>query len=152
KPSRCGTPMTAVGWNCRNSRSARSAPAACASPRPIPSDPGGFVVRDQSAAAVLEDDAETAVLRRVQRGGARPLEHGDARMPGGQGGEVADDAPAGRAAAGVGDPAPRVTALQAEREPAVGVDVEADTELEEVADLVRRLVDEHARRGRAHGA
>ena len=50
-PSRPGTPVTAVGWNCMNSRSASAAPAAWASSRPIPSEPGGFVVRDQSAAA-----------------------------------------------------------------------------------------------------
>ncbi len=51
KPSRPGIPITAVGWNCRNSRSARSAPAAWAIDIPMPSEPGGFVVRDHSAAA-----------------------------------------------------------------------------------------------------
>ena len=51
KPSRPGTPMAAVGWNCSNSRSASRAPAACASSRPTPWEPGGLVVRAHSAAA-----------------------------------------------------------------------------------------------------
>ncbi len=50
-PSRPGTPVTAVGWNWTNSMSATAAPAARASRMPMPSDPGGFVVRLQSAAA-----------------------------------------------------------------------------------------------------
>jgi hypothetical protein len=45
------TPITAVGWNCISSRSASCAPAAWASSRPIPIEPGGLVVRDHSAAA-----------------------------------------------------------------------------------------------------
>src|SRR3954454_11056541 len=50
-PSRPGTPTTAVGWNCTNSRSGRAAPAARASISPDPNEPGGLVVRDHSAAA-----------------------------------------------------------------------------------------------------
>ena len=51
KPSRPVMPTTAVGWNWTNSRSASSAPAARASSRPEPNEPGGLVVRDHSAAA-----------------------------------------------------------------------------------------------------
>ena len=51
KPSRPGTPTTAVGWNCTNSRSASAAPASRASSRPEPNEPGGLVVRDHRAAA-----------------------------------------------------------------------------------------------------
>ena len=68
------------------------------------------------------------------------------RVLGGERGQLADDAPAGRAAAGVRRRGARVAALEAEREAAVGVGVEADAELEQVADLVGRLVDEHPRR------
>ena len=50
-PSRPGTPITAVGWNCSSSRSASVAPAAWASSSPTPCEPGGLVVRDHSAAA-----------------------------------------------------------------------------------------------------
>ncbi len=50
-PSRPGTPITAVGWNCSSSRSASRAPAACASSSPTPCEPGGLVVRAHSAAA-----------------------------------------------------------------------------------------------------
>ena len=51
KPSLPGSPTTAVGWNWVNSRSASIAPAWRPSSRPEPNEPGGFVVRDQSAAA-----------------------------------------------------------------------------------------------------
>ena len=51
KPSRPGTPIAAVGWNCSSSRSASRAPAACASSSPTPCEPGGLVVRAHSAAA-----------------------------------------------------------------------------------------------------
>ena len=50
-PSRPGTPVTAVGWNWTSSRSASSAPAACASSSPVPCEPGGLVVRSHIAAA-----------------------------------------------------------------------------------------------------
>ena len=69
KPSRRGTPMTAVGWNWTNSRSARSRRRACASTRPTPSEPGGLVVRDQSAAA--PPVASTVAARQRRRGRPR---------------------------------------------------------------------------------
>ena len=76
KPSRPGTPITAVGWNCRNSRSASCAPALWASSIPLPSDPGGFVVRAQSAAAppaqtttARARTARPSVARRARRSG-----------------------------------------------------------------------------------
>ena len=50
-PSRPSADTSAVGWNCWNSMSASAAPAASASVIPAPMTPGGFVVRDQSAAA-----------------------------------------------------------------------------------------------------
>ena len=51
KPSRPRTPITAVGWNWRSSRSASWAPAAWVSSSPAPWEPGGLVVRAHSAAA-----------------------------------------------------------------------------------------------------
>ncbi len=56
--------MTAVGWNCSSSRSARSAPAWWASSRPTPCDPGGLVVRAHIAAAppVLSTTARAATI------------------------------------------------------------------------------------------
>ena len=50
-PSRGPSDTSAVGWNCTKSRSASSAPAACASAKPTPVDPRGLVVRAHSAAA-----------------------------------------------------------------------------------------------------
>ena len=87
----------------------------------MPSEPGGLVVRDHSAAAppvariaarardraaVLADDARRSGRRSIHaRRGARALEHLDARVLDDERRELADDAPAGRAAAGVHDAA-----------------------------------------------
>ena len=60
-----------------------------------------------------------------QRGGGARLEHLDALVRGGQRGQLAGDAPAGGRAARVHDAPARVAALQAEREVAVAVGVEA---------------------------
>ena len=65
KPSRAPSLTSAVGWNCMNSRSASAAPAAWASARPTPTEPGGLVVRAHSAAA-------PPVARTVPRGAPRP--------------------------------------------------------------------------------
>ena len=54
-----------------------------------------------------------------------PLQHLDPRLGGDQLGEPRGDRAAGLAAAGVDDPARRVAALEAERELAVGLEVEA---------------------------
>ena len=117
KPSRPGTPVTAVGWNWTNSRSASAAPAARASSRPEPNEPGGLVVRDHSAAAppvaridgaggeraaVVESDAgDAAVVGAAARRRARPSR---TSMPGcsaTSARQLAQDPPAGRAAARV---------------------------------------------------
>ena len=168
KPSRPLMPTTAVGWNWANSRSASAAPAARASSRPEPNDPGGLVVRDHSAAAppvarivprasqraaVLEPDAGDAAVADQARG-AGALEHLDRGLLGDVGRELAQDPPAGRAAAGVHDAAGAVAALEAERDVAVAVGVEPHAERLEVAEAGGRLVGEHLRRrsgGRARG-
>ena len=75
----------------------------------------------------------------------------DAPALDGQGRELAHDAPAGRAAAGVHDAPLRVAAFEAEREVAAPVGVEAHAEALEVGDAARRLVDEDLRRRPAHG-
>ena len=76
KPSRPRTPMTAVGWNCSSSRSARAAPAAWASSRPTPWEPGGLVVRAHSAAAppVAITTARAAITRPSSQ--TRPRQRG----------------------------------------------------------------------------
>ena len=136
---------------------------------PIPSEPGGFVVRDHSAAAPpvarivarartarpsSQHDADAAPVRRPQAARrARPRAPRSSASLDDERGELAHDAAAGRAAAGVDDAAPRVAALEAEREVAVAVGVEAHAEPLEVARRsARRLVDEHLRRAAAHGA
>ncbi len=65
--------------------------------------------------------------------------------------QLPDEPPAGRRSAGVHDPAPRVTALEPEREAAVAVGVEANAEPGEVGDRVGRLLAQHARRRLANG-
>ena len=68
--------------------------------------------------------------------------------------ELAQDPAAGRAAAGVDDAAHAVPALQAQRELAVAVGVEADAEPLEVGEAGGRLVAQHlggARGGRGRG-
>ena len=65
--------------------------------------------------------------------------------------ELAHDPPAGRAAAGVHDAPHRMAALEAEREHAAAVGVEAHAEALEVGDAGGRLVDEHLGGGAANG-
>ena len=161
KPSRPWTPTTAVGWNWTNSRSASAAPAARASSRPEPNEPGGLVVRDHSAAAppvarivpraveraaVLEPRRRRTRPSAAQARGARALEDLDRRVLGDVGGELAQDPAAGRAAAGVHDAAGAVAALEAEREVAVAVGVEAHAERLEVVEAGGRLVASGPRR------
>ena len=98
KPSRPASPITAVGWNWSSSRSASDAPAAWASSRPNPCEPGGLVVRDHSAAAppvpsttaraathaaVVADQATTAGAGFIEVGGApsRSVHSARARAP-----------------------------------------------------------------------
>ena len=150
-----------------NSRSASAAPASRASRRPVPCEPGGFVVRDHSAAeppgrehdaaradgaAVLADDTHAAPVDRPQAGRARPLEDRDAPVLDDDGGQLAHDAAARRAAAGVDDAAPAVAALEAERQAPVTVGVEVDADALEVADDGRRLAAQDGGRAGAHEA
>ena len=93
-----------------------------------------------------------AVGRDAQRGGAAALEDVDPGVLGDRGAQLAQDPPAGGAAAGVGDAAARVAALEAEREVAVAVGVEAHAEALEVAEARGRLLGEDARRRRADDA
>ena len=111
KPSRPGTPVTAVGWNCTNSRSASAAPAPRREQQAdARASPGGFVVRDHSAAAPpvaritarartarpsSQHDADAAAVRAStarRRGPARGRRCG--RLSTTSGGELAHDAPA----------------------------------------------------------
>ncbi len=130
-PSRPATPITAVGWNCISSRSASAAPAAPASSRPIPCEPGGLVVRDQSAAAppvaritarlattgpAVADQPAAAALVPPEGPCPRALEHRDPRLGGSQRRELPDDPPARRTAAGMDDPADRVPSLEPQRQ------------------------------------
>ena len=148
KPSRPLTPVTAVGWNCMSSRSASAAPAPRASSSPMPSEPGGLVVRSHRAAEppvarmtarawMARPSSQTTPTQRPavdpERGGAGAFDDGQARCLDHDGGQLAHDAPAGRAAAGVDDAPARVAALEAEREVAVAVGVEVHAEALEVA-------------------
>ena len=70
KPSCSSLACTsAVGWNCMNSTSASSAPAACARVRPTPVAPRGLVVRSQRAAA----PPVASTTARARSGRASPL-------------------------------------------------------------------------------
>ena len=67
--------------------------------------------------------------------------------------QLRGDLVAGLAAAGVDDAAARVAALEAERQPALVVEVEDDAAREQVADRAGRLLDQHPhRRGAAEAA
>ena len=152
-----------------NSRSASAAPACRArAAAPMPSEPGGFVVRDHSAAAPpvarttpRAADASGRPRRRRRRSARRRStapRRASPRGPDGrrasrdERGQLADDAPPGRAAAGVDDAAVRVAALEAEREVAVAVGVEAHAEALEVGDDPRRLAAQDGGRARADEA
>ena len=97
-----------------------------------PVAPGGFVVRAHSAAA--PPVASTTARRRELVAAVEPHARGSARRRSGsrspagpraprsgvlgdERGQLADQPPAGRGAAGVDDPARRVAALEPEREP-----------------------------------
>ena len=155
-PSRPGSPITAVGWNCSSSRSASRAPAAWASISPTPWEPGGLVVRSHSAAAppvaiivapaaIRPPSSQTTPRQRPSRHHSAALallEHVHVRILGRQRRQLAHEPAAGRAAAGMDDPAHRVASLQAERELAEAVGVEMHPEPLEVAHPCGRLVDE----------
>ena len=131
----------------------------------MPSEPGGFVVRDHSAAAPpvarivarariarpsSSDDPLAGALVHPGARGAGALEHGDARLVDDERGELAYDAAARRAATGMHDAAHGVAALEAEGEHAAPVGIEAHAHPLEVAHAAGRLVDEHLRRRAAH--
>ena len=130
KPSRSPGTATAVGWNCMNSRSASAAPASWASVRPEPIAPRGFVVRCHSAAAppvastvAAAGIAADSVTTPAQRPSSTHSARADVRsctsmrvLGGHQLGQARRHVPAGRAAAGVGDAAARVTALQGQQQ------------------------------------
>ena len=166
KPSRPLTPVTAVGWNCMSSRSASAAPAPRASSSADAERAGrvGRALPQGGRAAGGEDDRRgrgwRGRPRRRRRRSARRGTHSvAARAPSmtvtpgrldHDGGELAHDAPAGRAAAGVDDAPARVAALEAEREVAVAVGVEVHAEALEVAHGARRLAAQDGRGARAH--
>ena len=95
--------------------------------------------------------ADAAALVGGQRGGRARLEHLDPLVDGGERRQLARDAPAGGRAAGVHDAPARVAALEAEREVAVAVGVEADAEPLEVAHAPGRLLAQHPHRAGACG-
>ena len=157
KPSRPRRPATAVGWNWTNSRSASAAPAARASSRPEPKEPGGLVVRDHSAAAppVARTTARAAERRgrRREHAGAAPVASVEQprararpRAPRSPGARRRSADSSRRMRRPVALPpawtiaADAVPALEAEREVAVAVGVEAHAERLEVADARRRLL------------
>ena len=132
---------------------------------PMPIEPGGFVVRLQSAAAppvarivprarTARPSSQTTPATRPsashRAAGARRLEHLHVRVAHEIGRQLAHDAPAGGAAAGVDDPPARVAALEPEREVAGAVGVKAHAQALELADQARRLVDEDLAGGGAH--
>ena len=146
-----------------NSRSASWAPAARASSRPEPNDPGGLVVRDpqRGGAAGGEDRGAGGELPAVgghdaaagqDAGGAVAFEDLDVGVRDGRGRQRAQDPPSRRAPAGVDDPAAAVAALEPERQVAAAVGVELDAELLQLADPVRRLVGQHLGGGSARQA
>ncbi len=165
KPSRPAMPVTAVGWNCTNSRSAIAAPARCASSRPVPCEPGrvgrpapergGAAGGDQRPArpdgeTVLAEHADDAAVLEPEVGGPRQLEDQHVRPGDEVRRQLAGDAAAGRAAARVHDAPPGVPALEAERQVAVAVGVEAHAGVLERQDHLRRLVRQHLGGGAAH--
>ncbi len=109
KPSRPGTPITAVGWNC---------------------------------APVVAHEAAAAPLASPQGLRAGALEHGDPRILGCQGRELAHDPSARGAAAGVDDAPDRVPALEAECEVTVAIGVETHAKRLQVRHAVGRLAHE----------
>ncbi len=154
---------SAVGWNWQNSRSARSAPAAAPKTGPAPIAPRGLVVRRHSAAAPpvaitvareaeradVGDDAEAALAVGPERRRRGALADLDPLVGGDHRGQLHGQLAAGLAAAGVDDPARRVAALEAERQPPFVVEVEVDAARLQVADRGRRFVDQDLDRGGA---
>ena len=102
--------------------------------------------------AAVEQDAGAASVVREQRLHAPALEHLDPFLGCRKGGELANDPPPGRGAAGVDDAAVAVATLEPEREPAVAVGVEGHPAARQVLNGPRRLLDEYARRRWPHGA
>ena len=76
----------------------------------------------------------------------------DALVLGDQRGELADQPPAGRRAAGVDDPARAVPAFEPEREVPVPVGIEPHSERREALHRQRRLLAEHPCRRLSHHA
>ena len=102
--------------------------------------------------AVVEGDAHGPAGGGEDLRGAAALQHGDPLMLGGQRRELADDPAPGGSAAGVDDPARRVTALEAQGQPAGAVGVEGHAELGEILHRRRGLVAEHSGGRLAHRA
>ena len=131
---------SAVGWNWQSSRSASLAPAACARTAAGPDRaPGVRRARPERRAATRrqhrrpradraavgdEAAAALAIARQRERRGA--LDHVDQLVGRGELGEPRSQRAPGLGAAGVDDPPRAVAALQAERERAVGLEVERD--------------------------
>ena len=93
--------------------------------------------------------AHAAAVLHQQPGRGGVLHHPDALVAGGERRQLARDPPAGGRSAGVHDPARRVPALQAQRQRAAAVGVEAHAHALEVADAVGRVPAEHVDRARA---
>ena len=153
-----------------NSRSASSAPAALARLSPDPTAPRGFVVRcpegghaaggedhrlgrddERRAVARPDGEADGPAVVDGDRGCRQRLQHLHTRVRGCERRERARDSPPGGGAAGVDDPAPRVAALEAEREVPPAVGVELNAELLKVAHAVGRLLAQHPHRALSCG-
>ena len=158
KPSRPGDADDRGGVELDELEVGELGAGARASSRPEPIEPGGFVVRDHSAAAPPVARITRAPRPSARRRRATPvhaavgvssavdaaaLEHVDALLLDDVGRELAQDPAAGRAPARVHDAADAVAALEAEREVAVAVGVEAHAERLEVGEPRRRLAAEH---------
>ena len=103
--------------------------------------------RPDAAAVVEQQPAPSSIASAAAR---RVLEHLDAVLLGDDRRQLAQDPAAGRAPARMRDAAGAVAALEAEREVAVAVGVEAHADPLEVAEALRRLLAEHLGGRAAH--
>ena len=101
-------------------------------------------------ASVVEAHAGAAIPRDENLNARRPSSTSIAGSSATTARQLSDQPPPGRRAAGVHDPARRVTALEPERQAAGAIGVEPNAEPGQVADRVGRLLAQHARGRLAH--
>ena len=135
----------------RDQQSAAGRPRRIRGPRPERGGSAGGEDRRrrQNLIALLEQDARGAPVVGQDRDRAAALEHIDAVVLGDERAQLADQPPPGRGTAGVNDPPRAVAALESEREAALTIGVEPDSERLEVFDSLDRLVAQDPRGGLA---